>query len=108
MKYRKSLTATFGITLSNSFLLMQLIYGGNTAKSIPRTKFPQSFSFSANVKDLSSTTESIKLIHEIILPCVERERERECRRLDSEGQPALLIIDVFRGQMTKPVLDLLK
>ena len=80
MKYRKSLTATFGITFSNSFLLMQLIYGGNTAKSIPRTKFPQSFSFSANVKDLSSTTESIKLIHEIILPCVERERERERER----------------------------
>ena len=38
----------------------------------------------------------------------ERKRERECRRLDSEGQPALLIIDVFRGQMTQPVLDLLK
>ena len=52
---------------------MQLIYGGNTAQSISRTKFPESFSFSANVKDFSNTTKSIKLIHETILPCVERE-----------------------------------
>ena len=56
------------------------------------------------MKHFSKTTESIKLIHEIILPYVERER----RRLDSECQPALLIIDVFRGQMTQPVLDLLE
>ena len=104
MTYRKSLTATFGITFSNTFLPMQLIYGGKTAQSIPRTKFPEPFSLSANVKHFSNTTESIKLIHEIILPYVERER----RRLDSECQPALLIIDVFRGQMTQPVLDLLK
>ena len=52
----------------------------------------------------SNTTESIKLIHEIISPYVERGR---CR-LDSEGQLALLIIDIFRVQMTQPVLDLLK
>ena len=104
MTYRKPLTATFSITFSNSFLPVQLIYGGKTAQSIPRTKFPESFSLSAYVKHLSNTTESIKLIHEIILPYVERER----RCLDSEGQPTLLIIDVFRGQKTQSVLDLLK
>ena len=38
------------------------------------------------------------------MPNVERER---CQ-LDSERQPNLLIIDVFRGQVTEPVLDLLK
>ena len=48
--------------------------------------------------------ESIKLIHEFTLPYVERER----RRLGSECQPALLITDVFRRQMTQPVWDLLK
>ena len=104
MTYIKSFTATFGITFSNSFLPIQLTYGGKTAQSIPRTKFPESFSLSTDVKHVSNTTESIKLIHEIILPYVERER----RRLDSECQPALLIIDVFRGQMTQSVLGLLK
>ena len=48
------------------------------------------------MKHFSNTTESIELIHEIILPYVERER---CR-LDSECQPALLIIDIFKEQMT--------
>ena len=104
MTYRKSLTATIGIIFSNSLLPIQLIYGGKTAQSIPRTEFPESFSLSANLKHYSSTTESIKLIHEIILAYVERAR----RRLDSEGRPALLIIDVFRRQMTQLVLDLLK
>ena len=80
------------------------MYGGKTAQSIPRTKFPELFSLSVNVKHFSNTTESIKSIHEIILPYVERDR----RRLDSECQPALLIIDVFRGQITQLVLDLLK
>ena len=104
MTYRKSLTATFGITFCNSFLSIQLIYGGKTSQSIPRTKFPESFSLSANVNNFSNTMESIKLIHEFTLPYVERER----RRLGSECQPALLITDVFRRQMTQPVWDLLK
>ena len=83
---------------------MQLTYGGKTTQIISRTKFPESFSLNGNVKHLSNTTESIKLTHEIILPYFKRER----RHLDSECQHALLIIDVFRGQMTQPVLDLLK
>ena len=104
MTHRKSLTATLGMTFFNCFLPIQLIYRGKTAQDIPRTKFPESFSFSVNVKHFSNTNESIKLIHKIIFPCFERER----RRLDSEGQPALLIIDVFNGQMIQPVFDLLK
>ena len=104
MTYRKLLTATFGITFSNTFLQIQLIYGGKTTQGIPRTKFLESFSLSANVKHFSNTTKSIKLIHEIILTYVERER----RCLNSKCQSALLIIDVCRGQIQQPVLDLLK
>ena len=84
MTYRKLLTATFGITFSNTLLPIQLIYGGKTTQSIPRTKSLESFFLSANVKHFSKTTKSIKSIYEIILPYVEGDR----RRLDSEGQPA--------------------
>ena len=42
----------------------------------------------------SNTTESVKLIHKIILPYDQRERSR----LDSEGQHTLLIIDVLEGR----------
>ena len=45
--YKQAITATFGITLSNEFLPMQLIYGGKTQQSLPKFKFPESFSLSA-------------------------------------------------------------
>ena len=97
LSYRQALTATFGITHSNVFLPMQLIYGGKIQQSLPKYKFPPSFSLSVNEKHFSNTNESLKLIEEVILSYVENER----RRLEGdENQAALLIIDVFRGQMT--------
>ena len=101
---RKAMTATFGITFSNHFLPMQLIYGGKTAASYPKFDFPSSFSFSANEKHFSNTPESLKLINEVILSYVKEQR----KSLDDENQAALLIIDVFRGQMTNPVTQALK
>ena len=54
---------------------MQLIYGGKTTKSFPRVKFPDSFSLSANDKHFSNTQESLKLLNEIIIPYIQKERE---------------------------------
>ena len=77
---------------------MQLTYGGITAQSLPKLKFPESFSFSANPKHFSSTMESLKLLDEIIIPYDKSERER----LNLEpSQPTLLILDVFSGQINK-------
>ena len=81
---------------------MQLIYGGKTKKSFPRVKFPDSFSLSANEKHFSNTQESLKLLDEIIIPYIQK--EREMLQLPHD-QPALLIIDVFSGQMTDPVIE---
>ena len=103
--FKKAITATFGITFSMDFLPMQLIYGGKTERSLPKVKFPESFSLSVNEKHFSNTQESLKLIDEIIVPYVEKEREKLELPKD---QPALLIIDVFSGQMTQPVLTKLK
>ena len=103
--FRKAITATFGITFDQKFLPMQLIYGGKTEKSIPKVKFPESFSLSANEKHFSNTHESLKLIDKIITPYVEQ--QREMLGLGDEQQ-ALLIIDVFAGQMTEAVIQKLK
>jgi len=103
--YKNAITATFGITYDNQFLPMQLIYGGKTSQSFPKFKFPDSFSLSANEKHYSNTTESLKLLDEIIIPYVNSERERH--KLD-RNHHALLLLDVFRGQMTEPVLQKLK
>ena len=57
---------------------------------------------SANPKHFLNTTESLKLLDEIIIPYIKNERER--LKLEP-SQPALLILDVFSGQMTTPVTD---
>ena len=52
----------------------------------------------------SNTRELIKIIKEIVLPYVEKEKEK----LDDPVQAAVLILDVFRGQMTSEVTNLLR
>ena len=98
---KRAITATFTITLDGNFLGMPLIYGGKTNQSLPRYQFPKEFSLSVNLKHYSNENESLKLIDEIILPYLMRERER----LNRPTQKALVIFDVFRGQITDKVLD---
>ena len=98
--YKKAITGIFCITLS--IVPMQLIYGGKTAQNLPKFEFPESFSLSANSKHFSNTTESLKLLDEIIIPYV----KNEGKQLKLEpSQLALLILDVFSGQMKTPVTD---
>ena len=101
---KRSITATCVVSLSGSFLPMQLIYDGKTERSIPRVDFPSSFSLSANPEHFSNTEESIKVINEVIVPYVTSKRKE--LKLPSNS-PALLILDVFRGQMTQQVTSLL-
>ena len=102
---KRSITSTFAITLAGEFLPMQLIYGGKTLQSLPRYKFPDSFSLSVNETHYSNRKESVKLLEEIIIPYVEA--VRTSRQLDP-NQKALMIMDVSTGQMTSEVLDLLE
>ena len=85
------------------FLPLQPIYGGKTKQSLPRYKFPHSFSLSVNPNHFSNTDESTKIVNEIVIPYVKREREN----LENGSLPALLISDGFRGQMTLEVTNLL-
>ena len=101
---KRNITGTFIITLSGKFLPMQLIYGGKTKESLPRFKFPESFSLSANPKHFSNKAESLKVIKEIILPYV----KQQCQELEKLDQAAILIMDVFRGQMTEEVVSMLR
>ena len=53
----------------------------------------------------SNTEQAIKVIEQIIMAYLKREREKPDLPTDYS---ALLIMDVFKGQMTPPVLELLK
>ena len=101
---KRSITATFAGGLDGSFLPFQLIYKGKTTQSLPKIYFPNGFSLSVNEKHFSNTQESIKFLKEIVIPFVDKKRSE----LKNPSKAALLIWDVFRGQKTTPVLDILK
>ena len=84
---------------------MQIIYGGKTKACLPKFDkkeggFPKEFSLSFNLKHYSNEQEALKHLDEVIIPYVTKERER----LNNPEQIALLIMDVFKGQMTDAVL----
>ena len=101
---QRTITATFSITMDGRFLPMQIIYSEKTSKSIPPVSFPDSFLVSANTKHYSNEKESLKMLEHKIIPYVKKQRQK--LSLDPH-YPAQLIMDVFKGQMTKQVKDLL-
>ena len=74
---------------------MQLIYGGKTSQSLSKFNFPDSF---------SNTAESLKFLEDIIIPYLNTGEKLEV----SKDQYALLILDIFSGQMTEHVKENLR
>ena len=101
---KRSITATFSITLDNKYLPMQLIYRGETGQSLPKVKFPDSLTLSVYESHYSNKNEALKFIEEIILPYIREEREE----LGCPSQKVFLIFDVFRGQTTDKALKVLE
>ena len=83
---------------------MQIIYGGKASKSIPPVSFRDSFLVSDNKKHYSNEKESLKMLERIIISYVKKRRQNPS--LDSQ-YPVLLIMNLFKGQMTKQVKKLL-
>ena len=102
---KRNITATFAITLAGNFLPMQLIYRGKTLQSLPRFQFPNSFFLSVNEKHYSNNQESLNFFNEIIIPYIKKVRSSDGL---SANQYASVIMDVFTGQMTSDVLNLLR
>ena len=98
---KRMTTATFSITLTREFLPIQLIYGGKTTKSIPAVSFPSDFVISANKKH-GNEKEALNMLENI--PYVEQQRVSLNLAF---GHPALIIMNVFKGQMTCAVRELL-
>ena len=84
-----------------------MIYGGKTVKSLPHIDFPSSFCLSGNQnqKHCNNEVEAIKVLEEIVIPYTIK--ERELLNLPA-NQPTLLIMDVFKDQMTNDVLKILR
>lgn len=102
---KRTITATFAISFRGDFMPMQLIYGGKTTKCLPRFKFPEKFSLSYNETHYSNENEACKFIEDILQPYINNVIKRE--NLPA-NQKSLVIMDVFKGQMTPVVLNLYK
>ena len=103
---KRNITLMFVITLAGEFLPLQIIYGGKTDRCHPRDfQFPSGFCISHNEKHWSNEEETIKLIDTIIVPYIVKQRSE--LNLPTT-QKALVIWDVFKGQVTQTVLDKLK
>ena len=98
---KRAITERFIVSLSGTFLPMQLIYYGKTPRSISRVDFPSSFSPTLH---FSNTEESFKVINEVILLYITSKRKEFGWHINS---PALLVLDVFRGQMPQQFTPLL-
>ena len=72
--------------------------------SLLKFKFPKTFSLSVNEKHVSTSTKSIKFLEEVTIPYLYGTRANLTLLLD---QPALLVFDAFRVEITNKVIDLL-
>ena len=102
---KRSMTAIFTITLNGKFLPMQIIIWGKANQCLPKFEVLNEFCRSANPKHYNNAAETIRLIKEINIPYIEK--ERISLKL-TKIQPALVIMDVFWGQMTEDILAVIK
>ena len=102
---KRNITLTFAVTFTGDFLPMQIIYGGKTDRSQPRgVVFPKGFHVTQNEKHWSNETETVNFIEQVMNPYVTDKRKELGLRAD---QKALLTWDVFRGQTTDHVAQIL-
>ena len=102
----KQITGTFSCTKSGLFLPMQLIYQGKTQRCHPTgIEFPEGFDVTHTENHWNNEEKVIEHFETVIFPFVESKRAELGL---PEDQKALLIYDVFKGQCTQRVLDLIE
>ena len=89
---KRQITATFAVFLTGKFLPIQSIYKGKTKRSLPKFKFPSTFSLSYTENHWSNTEKSIGIFEQIIFPYLKMVK-RENGYL--EEHYARIIMDTF-------------
>ena len=101
----RQITGTFAVSMSGTFLPIQLIYKGTTDRCHPKYKFPDSFHVTHTSNHWSNEQTSVDLLEKIVGPYLNETREKLGLTND---YPWLLIADVFRGQWTDRVQGVVK
>jgi len=101
---KRQITAVICATLSGFFIPFQVIYQGKTTASLPRYSFPDDWNVTYTPNHWSNEVKTLEYITKVILPYVEgKQTELKLQR----DQPALVIYDEFKGQLTDAVHSLL-
>ena len=102
---KRQITAVFCGAASGEFLPPQIIYQGKTPACLPRYKFPSNWHVTCTPNHWSNEEKMREYIERIIIPYV----KSKCNDLQlPSDQPALAIFDVFRGQQTQCIMNLLE
>jgi hypothetical protein len=101
---KRQITAVFAGSLSGNFLPPQLIYTGKTPACHPKITFPPDWHITHTSNHWANEETMKDYVTKVIVPYVQKKR----MELPSQmRQPALVIFDVFRGQMCQSTIDLL-
>ena len=102
---KRQITAVFACSLSGVFLPIQLIYQGTTTKCLPKNvSFPADWHITCTANHWSNSNTMVDYVNLIIIPYIVE--TRKALKL-SEDHPALVLFNVFKGQCTEEVLQLL-
>ena len=99
------ITATFAASLSENFLPVQLVYGGNTSRCHPAVDFPDGFYVTHTENHWCNEETMISYIEAVIVPYIDEQRTK--LGLGS-AQSGLVILDEFKRKTTSRVLNLLQ
>ena len=92
---KRQITATFSISMTGSFLPIQLIYEGKTRRCLPNYDFPKDFNITYSLNHWSNTEKSVELFQKVIFPYL---KNVKLSKKYPKEQMSLIIMDTFKGQ----------
>ena len=102
---KRQITATFSISMTGSFLPIQLIYEGKTRRCLPNYDLPKGFNVTYSPNHWSNTGKSVELFQKVIFPYL---KNVKLSKKYPKEQMSLIIMDTFKGQDNDIVLNLCK
>lgn len=102
---KRQITALLTGTMSGAFLPAQLIYKGKTPACLPKFDFPDTWNVTYNESHWANESTMLVYIERVLLPYVVSIRKNQNL---SSTQPALVIFDHFKGQITNSLFNCLE
>ena len=100
---KRQITGTFAVTLAGDFLPIQIIYQGKTDRCHPEYKFPEKFRITHTENHWPNEEKCKEFVNKALMPYVNKKRQELKLQKKLEW---LLIADVFKGQYTQDVQNL--